>query len=103
MIRHQYITTNELHRLLKDGEIAFAGNHRLKIYGLLNCRSGKRMKRGHRVFFKDEAEAISSGFRPCGHCMRESYLSWRDARKSPKRTDRKEPGKRFRKNKQRRL
>jgi methylphosphotriester-DNA--protein-cysteine methyltransferase len=27
------------------------------------------MKKENRVFFKTETEAISAGFRPCGHCM----------------------------------
>jgi methylphosphotriester-DNA--protein-cysteine methyltransferase len=35
------------------------------------------MKRANRVFFSNEAEAFALGFRPCGHCMRASYLSWK--------------------------
>ncbi|HEX4851811.1 MAG TPA: Ada metal-binding domain-containing protein [Puia sp.] len=54
-----------------------AGNANLKIYGRLDCRSGKRMQRKNRVFFEDEAEAIQRGFRPCGHCMHERYQSWK--------------------------
>ena len=56
--------------LLDKGEISFAGNARLKIYGILTCSSGKKMKPKNRVFFKLEAEAIELGYRPCGHCMR---------------------------------
>jgi methylphosphotriester-DNA--protein-cysteine methyltransferase len=36
-----------------------------------------RMKRINRVFFMDQAEAVAAGYRPCGHCMRASYLNWR--------------------------
>ncbi|MCF2493313.1 hypothetical protein NFI80_06605 [Dyadobacter chenhuakuii] len=31
----------------------------------------------NRVFFNSEKEAMSQGFRPCGHCMREAYLRWK--------------------------
>ena len=54
-----------------------AGNLSLKIYGTLSCKSGKRMKKENRVFFKNEAEAIELGFRPCGHCLRAEYVRWK--------------------------
>jgi methylphosphotriester-DNA--protein-cysteine methyltransferase len=57
-----------------------AGNARLKIYGLLKCPSGKRMKLENRVFFKTETEALQSGFRPCGHCMRDQFRKWKKSR-----------------------
>ncbi|MCE7072741.1 hypothetical protein LZG74_20680 [Dyadobacter sp. CY327] len=34
----------------------------------------------NRVFFNSEKEAMSQGFRPCGHCMREAYLKWKPKR-----------------------
>jgi methylphosphotriester-DNA--protein-cysteine methyltransferase len=58
-------------------EILFAGNKKLKIYGILTCASGKRMKVDNRVFFSSEEDAINIGYRPCGHCMREAYLQWK--------------------------
>jgi hypothetical protein len=53
-----------------------------KIYGRLNCWSANKFlaKGGyaaHRVFFADEAAAIASGFRPCGHCMKERHKQWK--------------------------
>ena len=54
-----------------------AGNAKLKIYGKLNCASGKRMKAGNRIFFKNEEEALQSGFRPCGNCMKQAYKDWK--------------------------
>ncbi|WP_281166870.1 Ada metal-binding domain-containing protein [Segetibacter koreensis] len=51
---------------------------KLKIYGKLNCISGKRMLKQNRVFFCTEAEAIKNGFRPCGHCMRSDYKKWKN-------------------------
>jgi methylphosphotriester-DNA--protein-cysteine methyltransferase len=63
--------------LINTGEVQFAGNRKLKIYGTLACSSGKRMKVGNRVFFKSEEEAIGLGYRPCGHCMRSAYLQWK--------------------------
>jgi methylphosphotriester-DNA--protein-cysteine methyltransferase len=58
-------------------EICFGGNSQLKIYGLLSCKSGKRMKRENRVFFLSAEAAIEKGFRPCGHCLRLAYLNWK--------------------------
>lgn len=63
--------------LIKNRKILWAGNRKLKIYGKLNCKSGKRMKTQNRVFFQNEQEAIALGFRPCGHCMRLEYLEWK--------------------------
>jgi methylphosphotriester-DNA--protein-cysteine methyltransferase len=54
-----------------------AGNQRLKIYGRLNCFSGKRMKNENRVFFRDEEEAVEAGYRPCGHCFKKKYWVWK--------------------------
>jgi methylphosphotriester-DNA--protein-cysteine methyltransferase len=63
--------------MIKKGSILYAGNRKLKIYGTLSCASGKRMHRENRVFFKDKVEALKSGYRPCGHCMRISYILWK--------------------------
>lgn len=68
-----------LKQLINAKEISIGGNAKLKIYGTLNCSSGKRMKVENRIFFKDESEAILAGFRPCGHCMREKYLIWKSS------------------------
>ena len=77
MIKHTEINDEELRKLIKSRSIVMAGNERLKIYGALNCRSGKRMKKENRVFFLEEKEAIEGGFRPCGNCLKERYKSWR--------------------------
>lgn len=58
---------------IRKHRIAFSGNNKLKIYGLLSCTSGKRMKRENRVFFSSENDAVLNGFRPCGHCMKSNY------------------------------
>ena len=77
MLIHQTISDKELIRLIRKREIRFGGNAKLKIYGLLSCASGKRMKIENRVFFKNESEAINLGFRPCGHCLRGEYDHWK--------------------------
>jgi methylphosphotriester-DNA--protein-cysteine methyltransferase len=77
MISHLKISEKELRSQIKNKEITFGGNRNLKIYGKLNCKSGKRMKIQNRVFFKTETDALKFGFRPCGHCMREEYLVWK--------------------------
>lgn len=68
MILHNDLSDRELASFLKNKTVVLAGNRRLKIYGTLQCKSGKRMKRKNRVFFVSEAEAIELGFRPCQHC-----------------------------------
>ena len=77
MTRHNDIGRQELWTKIKNRSIQYAGNSRLKIFGLLNCNSGKRMKPENRVFFKTETEALASGFRPCGHCMLDQYRQWK--------------------------
>jgi hypothetical protein len=64
--------------LTRSGEISLGGNKRLKIYGTLNCSSGKRMKIGNRVFFASETEATNKGYRPCGNCMKNEYQNWKN-------------------------
>lgn len=73
MILHTEISDKELWKRIKQNEICFGGNRRLGIYGKLNCSSGKRMKKGNRVFFRSEKEAMEQGFRRCGHCMNKEY------------------------------
>jgi hypothetical protein len=58
------------------------GHRRNKIYGRLDCPTALRwIAKGHyvrhRVFFASEADAIASGFRPCGVCMRVAYAVWK--------------------------
>jgi len=77
MTRHNDIDRQELMKEIKNRSIQYAGNSKLKIFGLLRCSSGKRMKNENRVFFKTETEAIATGFRPCGHCMRDQYRRWK--------------------------
>lgn len=77
MIHHDQIESEDLRDLIKKGKITLAGNLRLKIYDSLGCRSGKRMKKENRLFFKSGAEAVGAGFRPCGNCMNSCYLEWR--------------------------
>ncbi|NIF04873.1 metal-binding protein [Chryseobacterium sp. Tr-659] len=79
MIQHSQISNLILRSKIKNREICFGGNKNLKIYGLLSCRSGKRMKRENRVFFTDEQEALRYHYRPCGHCIRSKYLQWKES------------------------
>lgn len=69
MIRHSELTREQLHALIRNGEVAWGGNLRLKIYGRLHCWSGRRMKKENRVFFKSESDAKQAGFRACRHCV----------------------------------
>lgn len=69
-----------LRRLVRNKTITLGGNIPAKIYGLLSCGSGKKMKAENRIFFQNEAEAIAAGYRPCGHCMRAKYREWKSAR-----------------------
>ena len=78
MIQHTEISDSELRNKIRKKEIRFGGNSKLKIYGVLGCVSGKKMKRENRVFFSSEQEAMKNGFRPCGHCLKEKYQKWKN-------------------------
>ncbi|HTE07701.1 MAG TPA: Ada metal-binding domain-containing protein [Flavitalea sp.] len=88
MIPHLSLGTTAFSRsrhlglLIKTARVQLAGNSKLRIYGILNCTSGKRMKVENRVFFKTEAEAILAGFRPCAHCVPEKYRAWNATQKN---------------------
>ena len=61
------------------------GHRRSRIYGRLDCRgAAQAIARGgpyptFRVFFADEATAISAGYRPCAVCMRPEYDRWKQS------------------------
>jgi hypothetical protein len=63
------------------------GNRRSRIYGRLDCSGAARaIARGgpyprFRVFFADEATAVSAGYRPCAVCMRAEYERWKAGRR----------------------
>lgn len=78
MLAHSELTWGQLRKKIKEKSITLGGNRRLKIYGKLHCKSGKRMKLENRVFFANENNAKENGFRPCGHCMRMEYLKWKN-------------------------
>lgn len=78
MIKHLEIDTKTLRQKIKQKEIVYAGNCNLGIYGTLHCKSGKRMKKENRVFFKTVAQAKARGYRPCGHCLRADYKIWKN-------------------------
>jgi len=85
MIHHIDLGNNATERrqktgaLIRLGSITLGGYKKGRIYGLLRCPSGKRMMASNRVFFKDEAEALAHGYRPCGHCLPEQYKKWKAA------------------------
>ena len=78
MIKHVEIDDKKLYQKIKRKEIIYGGNLSLKIYGTLHCKSGKRMRKENRVFFKSASQAKSQGFRPCGHCLRVDHKIWKN-------------------------
>jgi len=78
MKKHSKITDYELHEKIRQKEIMYGGNSKLKIYGTLQCKSGKRMKKENRVFFSSLTEAKTGNYRPCGNCMRRDYKIWKN-------------------------
>lgn len=78
MIKHSEINSLDLQNQIRQKQICLGGNLKLKIYGKLNCKSGKRMKIQNRVFFSSEEEAIEHNFRPCGHCVKSKYKTWKN-------------------------
>lgn len=81
-----YILTDKYGKqYLSSQKGKIAGNKRQRIYGKLDCKSANRyIKKGgyvqHRVFFANENDAISAGYRPCGICMSNEYEIWKNAR-----------------------
>lgn len=68
---------------LSDVPGQFGGHKRLKIYGKFDCPSANRwIEKGHyvanRVFFLNETDAVSAGYRPCAVCMRKEYNDWKE-------------------------
>ncbi len=84
MIRHIELGTTAVARsrqfsaLYRKRLITLGGNRKLKIYGTLRCSSGRKMQAVNRVFFRDEAAALAAGYRPCGHCLRAAYQTWKN-------------------------
>jgi len=68
----------QVRELICKGTIRLGGNKNLKIYGTLDCASGKKMKMKNRVFFNSVEEAQIKGFRPCGNCMKKEYVEWKE-------------------------
>jgi len=78
MIKHTNINHNDLLHAIRKRKVNLGGNQKLRIYGTLKCRSGKRMNKENRVFFFSEEEAVKADFRPCGHCMKTEYQKWKN-------------------------
>ncbi|PST84788.1 metal-binding protein [Pedobacter yulinensis] len=78
MKAHHNLSDAEVRAGIHNGQIRFAGNARLRIYGTLHCISGKRMLRRNRMFFVSLQEAAAAGYRPCAHCLRVAYLKWKN-------------------------
>ena len=88
------MTTRKLFRLvgpdgadvLSERPGTLGGHRRTRVYGRLDCPVALSLiERGfdvrrNRVFFADEATAISAGYRPCGACLREKYRAWKASR-----------------------
>lgn len=82
MIRHTDLPAGfagwrQLRQRIFTGEISLGGNRNLKIYGGVQCRSGRRLKRENRVFFRDAADALANDYRPCAHCLPDAYRVWK--------------------------
>lgn len=78
MVLHAAISSMDLLSKIKNKQLCFGGNRQLKIYGTLQCKSGKRLRKENRVFFVSEKQAIEQHYRPCGHCMQVAYQKWKD-------------------------
>ncbi|MBU0625022.1 hypothetical protein KKF05_01625 [Patescibacteria group bacterium] len=51
----------------------FAGIKTVKIFGRLDCWSGRRAFLKNRVFFHFWEDAIAADYRPCKHCRPEPF------------------------------
>lgn len=83
---YYFLTNKDNKQYLSDTPGQLGGHAKLKIYGLLDCKSANRyIQQGqyvkNRVFFADEQTAIDAGYRPCAKCMPEAYKKWKAMRK----------------------
>ncbi|MEE1944035.1 Ada metal-binding domain-containing protein [Pedobacter sp. KR3-3] len=78
MNKYPYQQLKEIAIQRASGDIKLAGNKKLKIYGLLSCASGKRMKSENRIFFQSVTEAVNLGYRPCARCLLRDYQNWKN-------------------------
>lgn len=76
-VAHTDLTKAQVRLAIKSGLITHGGWRKGKIYGTLTCWSGKKMRPEERVFFASEEQALSLGYRPCGHCMPDKYRLWK--------------------------
>ena len=82
MAKHWKLTGTEGQTYESDVPGTLGGHRRRRLYGRLDCRAALRAIAAggyvaNRVFFKDEAEAVAAGYRPCAVCMPEEYKSWK--------------------------
>lgn len=67
MKTYRVLKDNKIIESLKPGK--YAGWKKGKIFGRLDCKSGKRlMKKQNRVFFLTFQDAINAGYKPCKKC-----------------------------------
>lgn len=74
---------NKKYKILKDGKIiesdipgVYGGWKIGKIFGTLDCWSGKKMFKKNRVFFYTMEDAVSHGYRPCKNCRPMEYIEF---------------------------
>ncbi len=58
---HDKLTDEQVHRFIRAGIIRFAGSKSAKIYGSLDCESGKKMKREFHCKFGINMGAAGAG------------------------------------------
>ncbi len=83
---YYFLTNKDNKQYLSDTPGQLGGHAKLKIYGLLDCKSANRyVQQGqyvkHRVFFADEQTAVAAGYRPFGKYMPDAYKKWKARRK----------------------
>lgn len=82
LYNHAELTDDQVRAMLKCGDIKFAGHKGYKVWGLLTCATGKKMKRENRVFFTSQEAAEKNGYRPCGSCQRAAFNRWKSQQKT---------------------
>ncbi len=83
-VKHYRLVGPDGADLLSATPGTLGGHRRTRVYGRLDCPVALSLiargfdVRRHRVFFADEATAVSAGYRPCGACLREEYRRWKN-------------------------
>lgn len=68
LLRREGVDVDSLEAMAREG-VRYVGSKTTKIVCFPTCKDARRIRGDNRVPFRDEAEALKKGFRPCMRCQ----------------------------------